>query len=93
MHRDMKKILKALEKDGYSITYSRNGHPVIKKNGKHVAITSGTPSDWRSWKNFTQQLKRSGFNWPKQQQHRGGKRTNRLPPRQDSSSTPTEGPP
>lgn len=64
MNKDLKKMLKALEDQGFTVTYGRNGHPIIWLDGRKVTTLAGTPSDYRSLKNSLSYLKRAGFQWP-----------------------------
>lgn len=64
MDKDMRKLVKELDVQGFAITISKKGHVMVWKNGQLVATFSGTASDWRSWKNALAALKRAGFHWP-----------------------------
>ncbi|MBO3146372.1 hypothetical protein GZ176_11905 [Dermatophilus congolensis] len=66
MDKDLRKIVKALEKQGYTVTLTRRNHVSVSKDGKRVATFSGTPSDRRSLLNGIAALRRTGFTWPPQ---------------------------
>ncbi len=64
MHKDLKKIVKALEDQGFECVITKRGHLLVLSNGRKVATFSGTASDWRSMKNGIADAKRAGFDWP-----------------------------
>lgn len=65
MHKDLKKIIKALEEQGFTVTYAKGtNHPIIWKDGRRVSSFSGTPSDHRAVKNGLAYCKKAGFQWP-----------------------------
>lgn len=64
MNKDLKKIAKPLEQQGFEVRITKRGHLVATKNGRIVATFAGTASDWRSLKNSIADAKRAGFNWP-----------------------------
>lgn len=64
MHKDLKKIAKALIEQDFEVTTTSRGHLVVFRDGNLVATFSGTPSDGRSWKNSLAKCKRAGFVWP-----------------------------
>jgi hypothetical protein len=64
MDKELRKIAKALEANGFETRVSRKGHLMAFRNGELVATFSGTASDWRSLKNSLAPLKRYGFDWP-----------------------------
>lgn len=64
MNKDLKKIIKALEGQGFTVDVTKRGHVVVKKDGRMVATLAGTASDHRSIKNGLSYLKRAGFQWP-----------------------------
>jgi len=66
MNKDLRKVIKALEADGFVVEKSKKGHPVVYLNGKKIATFAGTPSDQRSFLNSLAPLKRAGFVWPQQ---------------------------
>ncbi|OAZ40962.1 hypothetical protein A9Z40_03200 [Microbacterium arborescens] len=61
MHKELKKIRKALEAQGFETTVLRSGHLAVRKDGRRVTTFSGSPSDGRSWKNSLADAKRAGF--------------------------------
>lgn len=65
MGNDLRKILKALEAQGFTVHRTTKGHFTVHNHlGDLVATISGTPSDHRSIKNTIAALRRSGFRWP-----------------------------
>lgn len=65
MGSDLRKVLKALEDQGFVVTRSRNSHWLIHTaEGRMVGVLAGTASDSRSLKNSIAVLKRAGFRWP-----------------------------
>ena len=64
MHKDLRKIAKALREQGFDVEISKRGHMLVSKDGHVVAVFAGTPSDWRSMKNSIADAKRAGFDWP-----------------------------
>ena len=64
MDKDMKKLLKAAEEQGFEWYTRKNGHIVVTLNGKFITEFGGTPGDKRSWLNSLAPLKRNGFQWP-----------------------------
>lgn len=64
MHKDLRKIMKALIDQDFEVTFTSRGHMVVTKDGEFVTVFAGTPSDGRSWKNGLAHCKRRGFQWP-----------------------------
>lgn len=64
MDKDMKKLIKAAEAQGFTVELSAKGHPVFRKSERVVATGSGTSSDHRAIKNLIGQLRKAGFRWP-----------------------------
>jgi hypothetical protein len=62
--KDLKKIRKALEAQGFETELTKRGHLMVFKNGRAVATFSGTASDWRALKNGIAAARRAGFRWP-----------------------------
>lgn len=48
MDKDLRKIVKALEDQGFEVTVTKRGHVVVTRDGQMIATFSGTASDWRS---------------------------------------------
>lgn len=58
--KDLDALLRRLRKQGYDITKGRRGHLKIRDGeGRIVANSSSTPSDWRGIKNLKGQLRRA----------------------------------
>lgn len=66
MDKDLRKIIKALEAQGFDVEVSSRGHIIVSRDGSLIATFSGTASDWRSIRNSLAPLKRAGFRWPPQ---------------------------
>lgn len=66
MDKDLRKIVKALEAQGFEVETTSKGHLVVTRDGVLIATFSGTASDWRSIRNSLAPLKRAGFRWPPQ---------------------------
>lgn len=64
MDKDLKRIVKALEKQGFDVRVSQKGHVIVERNGEIVVVFAGTASDWRSMKNGIARARRHGFIWP-----------------------------
>lgn len=64
MNKELKKLIKELEAQGFTVEVGRkNPHPIVRKDGRRVATLASTPSDSRSWKNGIAALRRAGFRW------------------------------
>ena len=59
--KEVKKLMKALEKQGFECEIGGSGHPKVYREGKFITSLPSTPSDWRSLKNALALLKREGF--------------------------------
>ncbi|WP_163275310.1 hypothetical protein [Cellulomonas iranensis] len=66
MNKDLRKIVKALETQGFEVTTTKRGHLMVARDGEVIATFSGTASDWRSIRNGLAPLKRAGFRYPPQ---------------------------
>ena len=64
MDKDLRKILKAAEKQGFEIRTTKDGHPMVHRDGKFVTQSAMTASDWRGIRNLIAALRRHGFQWP-----------------------------
>lgn len=64
MNKDLKKIAKALAAQGFETSISKKGHMIVTRDGRIVAVFSGTASDWRSMRNSIADARRAGFEWP-----------------------------
>ena len=64
MDKDLRKIVKALQKQGFEIEISKRGHVLVYLDGRLVVTFSGTASDWRSMKNGLSRARKAGFKWP-----------------------------
>ncbi|MFD9061831.1 hypothetical protein ACFVZ3_09950 [Kitasatospora purpeofusca] len=57
-------MVHAAVRQGFEVTYSSKGHPMIRKDGRLVTTLSGSPSDVRALRNGIAALRRAGFVWP-----------------------------
>lgn len=65
MGNDLRKVLRALEDQGFLVTRSSKGHWLVDTaDGRRVGVFAATPGDTRSLKNSIAQLRRHGFTWP-----------------------------
>lgn len=64
MDKDLRKILKAAEAQGFEIRTTTDGHPMVYRNGEFVTQSATTPGDRRSRQNLIAALRRKGFVWP-----------------------------
>lgn len=64
MDKDLRKIRKALEDQGFDTRVTKKGHLEVRRNGRRVATFSGTASDVRSLANSLSDARRAGFRWP-----------------------------
>lgn len=55
---DDRKLMNYLARHGYRVSRSAKSHWKIFAGEKCILTTSGTPSDWRSRRNFIHQLRR-----------------------------------
>ncbi|QPE04143.1 hypothetical protein IT882_13175 [Microbacterium schleiferi] len=65
MHKELKKIAKALEAQGFDLEVTSRGHLIVSRDGQKITTFAGTPSDGRSWKNSLAYARRAGFIWPR----------------------------
>ena len=63
MKKELKKMMKQAVAQGWKVEPTRNGHTkwIPADKSQDMVIAASTPSDFRSWKNLTAQLKRSGL--------------------------------
>lgn len=65
MADDFRRVRRALEQQGFTVTRTRRGHWLVRNSaGRAVTTVSGTASDHRSWRNALAHLRRAGFIWP-----------------------------
>jgi len=64
MKKDLKKLVKALEEQGFECLVARSGHVKVFLDGRYVTTFAGSPSDKRSWLNSIADARRRGFRWP-----------------------------
>ncbi|WIC89453.1 HicA-like toxin [Microbacterium phage BAjuniper] len=61
MNKDLKKLIRKVEDQGCEVRVSTKGHVLFDKDGQRVAVTGSTPSDKRSFRNLTADLRRAGY--------------------------------
>lgn len=64
MDKDMRRIIQALEDQGFDVRRTKSGHYRVTLDGRYVTTFAGTPSDWRGLKNALAAAKRAGFRKP-----------------------------
>ena len=64
MDKDLRKIVKALEAQGFEVQTTKRGNLAVYRDGALIATFSGSSSDWRAIRNALAPLKRAGFQWP-----------------------------
>lgn len=64
MDKELRRIAKALEAQGFKVAITKRGHMIVSRDGELIATFSGTASDWRSLRNSLAPLRRAGFRWP-----------------------------
>lgn len=64
MDKDLRKIVKALQQQGFEVELTTKGQVMVTRDGELIATFSGSASDWRSIRNGLAPLKRAGFRWP-----------------------------
>ena len=64
MDKEMRKLIKALEDQGFEIRFTKKGHVTVGKDGVLIATIAGTASDWRAGRNAMARLARAGFRKP-----------------------------
>ncbi|WP_051898632.1 hypothetical protein [Sciscionella sediminilitoris] len=61
MDKDVRKLIRRLEAQGFEVRYSAKGYPLVYRDGEFVTKLPQTPSDWRGLKNSVAHLKRHGY--------------------------------
>lgn len=64
MDKDLRKIVKALQQQGFDVEVTTKQHVMVYRDGRLVVTFSGTASDWRSMRNGIAKARRAGFQWP-----------------------------
>jgi predicted RNA binding protein YcfA (HicA-like mRNA interferase family) len=64
MDKDLKKLIEALEAQGFTVERTTKGHVMVYRDAILVVTFSGTASDWRAMKNGIAKARRFGFKWP-----------------------------
>lgn len=64
MNKDLRKIIRALEDQGFEIVRTRKGRFEVRLDGRHISTLSPTATDYRSTANALGPLRRAGFRWP-----------------------------
>ncbi|MEU9083369.1 hypothetical protein [Streptomyces sp. NPDC048357] len=64
MHKDIKKLIKELVRQGFNVGTTAKNHPRVTLNGRFIVTLASTPSDKRGWQNAIAELRRAGFVWP-----------------------------
>lgn len=65
MDKDLRKIVKALEAQGFEVKTTKRGNiAVYAADGTFVTTFAGKAGDRRSTRNGLATMKRAGFQWP-----------------------------
>lgn len=64
MDKDTRKVLAAAEKQGFTVRYTTDGHPMVYLGRTFVSKAAMTPGDRRGLRNLIAALRRHGFVWP-----------------------------
>ncbi|WP_183092942.1 hypothetical protein [Nocardioides stalactiti] len=64
MDKQTKKVVEALEEQGFEVRISKKQHIIVTLDGRLVTTMSGTASDHRAIRNAIAQARRAGFRWP-----------------------------
>lgn len=64
MDKDLRKVLRAVEAQGFEVTRTSLGRYAVRKGGRVVTVFPGTTGDVRAVRNALAALKRAGFQWP-----------------------------
>lgn len=64
MDKDVRKLVKALQAQGFTVAPTSKNHLVVTLGGSRVTTLPSTPSDPRSLRNAIAQCRRAGFVWP-----------------------------
>lgn len=65
MGNDLRRLIKALESQGFSVERTSKGHWLVRNaQGQAIVTLAGTASEYRGWKNALARLKRAGLIWP-----------------------------
>ena len=60
--REVKDLVRRLEKQGWTVVLNRNGHyKAVPPGGGQPEFIAGTPSDWRALLNTVARLKQKGY--------------------------------
>ncbi len=65
MDKDLKKVLEALEAQGFDIRLTKSGRLMVTKDGEFVVVLGGNAKDWRGLRNGIAAARRAGFRWPR----------------------------
>ena len=65
MDKDLRKVIKALDEQGFTIDESANGMRLrITRDENFIVVISVKSKDWRGLRNGIAALRRAGFRWP-----------------------------
>lgn len=64
MNKDLKRIFKMAEEQGFRIKHTATNHAqFFTAGGEFVTGSASTPSEYRGWHNMLSRLKRAGFKY------------------------------
>lgn len=58
--REVRKILRGLERQGWRVTFGKKHYKVLSPDGQHRIVVSMTPSDAHALGNIKSDLRRAG---------------------------------
>ena len=61
MRKDIRRLIRDLQAQGFTVKRTRRGHFRVLREDMTVGCLPGTPGDWRSVRNAVAQLRRAGF--------------------------------
>lgn len=61
--KDYKNLRAELERQGFTVARTKNGHYTVTKDGVWIAGMPSTPSEARGFRNTLAALRRAGFIW------------------------------
>ena len=62
MHKELKKLIRTLEDQGWRLTEKKSGYTAYPPDkAKGPVMIHKTPSDHRAWANMLSELRRSGY--------------------------------
>lgn len=60
MHKDLHQLQKALKRQGWTITLTKNSHCKYRAPNGRIIVGAASPSDWRGIRNLKARLRQQG---------------------------------